>query len=99
MPFWKSYVCSNKLDVQETNFSFAQFIRIRNHFLGCTIDDGGKTELELWNLIVTLQGNTCQNDPDVIAHYFAKSEAGEGAACRRTTDGAGYVVGRVWVGF
>ena len=26
--------CSNKLDVQETSFSFAQFNRIRNHFLG-----------------------------------------------------------------
>ena len=30
--FGKSYVCSNQLDVQETNFSFAQFNRIRNHF-------------------------------------------------------------------
>ena len=29
MRFWKSYVCSNQLDVQETNFSFAQFNRIR----------------------------------------------------------------------
>ena len=35
--FWKSYICSNQLDVQETNFSFAQFNRIRNHFLGCRI--------------------------------------------------------------
>ena len=26
--FWKSYICSDKLDVQETNFSFAQFNRI-----------------------------------------------------------------------
>ena len=25
--FWKSYVCSNQLDVQETNFSFAQLNR------------------------------------------------------------------------
>ena len=38
--FRKSYICSNKLDVQETNFSFTQFNRIRNHFLGCRIKDG-----------------------------------------------------------
>ena len=36
--FWKSYICYNKLDVQETNFSFAQFNRIRNHFFGCRIE-------------------------------------------------------------
>ena len=34
MRFLRSYVCSNKLDVQETNFSFTQFNRIRNHLLG-----------------------------------------------------------------
>ena len=28
MRFWKSYICSNKLDVQEANFSFSQFNRI-----------------------------------------------------------------------
>ena len=32
--FRKSYICSNKLDVQETNFSFSQFSRIRNHLFG-----------------------------------------------------------------
>ena len=32
--FWKSYICSNKLDVFETNFSFTQFNRIRNHLFG-----------------------------------------------------------------
>ena len=36
--FGKSYICSNELDVQETNFSFAQFNRIRIHFFGCRID-------------------------------------------------------------
>ena len=30
--------CSDKLDVQETNFSFTQFNRIRNHFFGCRIE-------------------------------------------------------------
>ena len=38
--FWKSYICSNKLDVQETNVSFTQFNRIRNHFFGCKIEVG-----------------------------------------------------------
>ncbi len=38
--FWKSYVCSNKLDVQETNFSFAQFHRVWNHFSGGWITHG-----------------------------------------------------------
>ena len=41
--FWKSYICSNQLDVEETNFRFAQFNRIRNHFLGRRIEDGRYT--------------------------------------------------------
>ena len=41
--FWESYVCSNKLDVQETNFSFSQLNRIRNHFLQRRIEDGRYT--------------------------------------------------------
>ena len=28
LSFWKSYICSNKLDVQETNCCFSQFNRI-----------------------------------------------------------------------
>ena len=32
------YIFSNKLDVQETNFSFAELNRMRNHFLGCKIE-------------------------------------------------------------
>ena len=38
--FWKSYVCSNQLDVSETNFSFEQFNRIRNHFFRWRIKVG-----------------------------------------------------------
>ena len=34
----KSYVCSNKLDVQETNISFSQFNGIRNHLFGRWIE-------------------------------------------------------------
>ena len=32
--FWKSHLCSNKLDVQETNCCFSQFNRIWNHLSG-----------------------------------------------------------------
>ena len=32
--FWKSFVCSNKLDVQETNCCFAQFNGSWNHLFG-----------------------------------------------------------------
>ena len=35
--FWKSYICSSKLFVQETNFSFAQFNRLQNHPFGRSI--------------------------------------------------------------
>ena len=41
--FWKSYMCSNQLDVQEANLSFTQFNRIRDHLFGCRIEDGRKT--------------------------------------------------------
>ena len=41
--FRKSRVRANKLDVQETNFSFAQFNRIRIHFLGRRITVGRYT--------------------------------------------------------
>ena len=40
MRFWKSYICANKLDVIETNFSFTQFNRIRNHLFGRWIEIG-----------------------------------------------------------
>ena len=39
MRVWKSYICSKKLDVWKTNFSFAQFNKIRNHFFGRKIED------------------------------------------------------------
>ena len=53
--FWKSYICTNKLDVQETNFSFARLNRIRNHFFGCRIEVGWYfPALDLWDLIVSV---------------------------------------------
>ena len=38
MHFRKPYICSNKLDVQETNCCFSQFNRIRNHLFGHWIE-------------------------------------------------------------
>ena len=40
MRFWKSYICSNKLDVQETNISFSQLNRIRDHLTGHWTETG-----------------------------------------------------------
>ena len=40
MCFWKSNICSNELDVQETNGCFSQFNRIRNHLFGRWIEVG-----------------------------------------------------------
>ena len=41
--FRKPHVRANQLDVQETNFSFAQLNRIRNRILGCRFKDGRDT--------------------------------------------------------
>ena len=51
--FWKSYVCSDQLDVQETNCCFAQFYRVRTHLFG-RLD--GLFALELWDLNVSIPG-------------------------------------------
>ena len=67
MLFWKSYVCSNKLDVQETNFSFTQFNRIRNHLFGCRIEVGRYSRF-LWDLIVSVLGNTNQSNKKFVQH-------------------------------
>ena len=54
--FWKSYFCSNKLDVQETNCCFSQFnSEIISLDTGLRID--GLLALEFWDLIVTVLGN------------------------------------------
>ena len=59
MRFWKSYICSNKLVVQETNCCFSQFNRIRNHLsAGLRLD--GIPALDLWDLIVSVLVNTSQ---------------------------------------
>ena len=38
--FWKSHICSNQLDVQETNCCFSQFNRIWNHLFRRKIEIG-----------------------------------------------------------
>ena len=38
--FRKSHVCANKLDVQETDFSFTQLYRSGDHFSGCRFTHG-----------------------------------------------------------
>ena len=52
--FRKPHVRSNQLDVWETNFSFAQLDRIRNHFFGCRFTDGRYTRAwicGIWSLL------------------------------------------------
>ena len=58
--FWKSYVCSNKLDVWETNFCFTQFHRIRSHLVGHWTEIGWVPALDLWDLIISVLGNMTQ---------------------------------------
>ena len=55
--FWKSYICSSKLDVQETNCRFSQLNRIWNHLVGHWTEIGWCAALELWDLIVSVLGN------------------------------------------
>ena len=61
MRFWKSYICSNKLDVQETNCCFSQFNRIEIISLDAGLIFDGIPALDLWDLIVAVLGNTTQN--------------------------------------
>ena len=74
MRFRKSHVRANKLDVQETNFSFAQFNRIRNHFFGCRIEVGWYPALDLWHLIVAVLGNTNQSHKERGDPFMNKRE-------------------------
>ena len=60
MHFWKSYICSDKLDVQETNFSFAQFNRIRNRLFGHWIEIGWFAWSGIMDLIVSVFGCVSQ---------------------------------------
>ena len=62
MHFWKSNVCSNQFDVQETNFSSTES-EIISLDAGLKLD--GIPALDLWYLIVeVLHGNPCQSDQE-----------------------------------
>ena len=86
----KSYVCPNPLDVKKSNFSFAQFNKIRNHFFGAGLRLGGITALDFWDLIVAVLGNTnqskkerrdlCTNQREIrpISHTFQKRNKFDG---------------------
>ena len=58
MRSWKSYVCSNKLDVQETNCCY---LTVSTESEIISLDSGlrldGLPALELWDLIVSVLGN------------------------------------------
>ena len=51
--FWKFYICSNELDVQETNFCLTQFYRVWGHFSGCWITYGWVTCS--WSLDIVIE--------------------------------------------
>ena len=71
--FGSHTVCSKKLDVEETNFSFSQFNGIRNHFLvGLRLD--GIPALDSWDLIVSVLGNTNQSDKEQGDPFMNKRE-------------------------
>ena len=79
MHFWKPYICSNKLDVQETNISFSQFStesEIISLDSGLRLD--GLPALELWDLIVSVLGNVSRisdrsGQPEYDVHKPHKS--------------------------
>ena len=51
--FWKSYICSNKLDVQETDFSFTHSsaeAEVISLDAGLRVD--GIPALDLWDLVI-----------------------------------------------
>ena len=61
MHIWKSYLCSNKLDVQETDVSFSQLStesEIISLDTGLRLD--GLPALELWDLMVSVLGSMTQ---------------------------------------
>ena len=57
----KSYICSNKLDVQETNCCFSTESEIISLDTGLRLD--GLPALELWDLIVSVLGEKVLLEP------------------------------------
>ena len=60
MHLWKSYMCSNKLDVQETNCCSHSSTESEIISLNAVLRLDGLPALELWDLIVSVMGNMTQ---------------------------------------
>ena len=82
MHFRKSYICSNQLDVQETNCRFAVSHSSTESEI-ISLDTGlrldGLPALELWDLIVSVFGSVSQisdrsGQPDNDVHKHHKSQ-------------------------
>ena len=64
--FRKSHVCANKLDVQETDFSFTELYRSGNHFSRCRFTHGRyfrSNSLGIWWLKYFIPYRTEPMDP------------------------------------
>ena len=73
MRFWKSYICSNKLDVQETNTVSHSSTESEIISLDTGLRLDGLPALELWDLIVSVLGNVSRvsdgsGQPDSDVH-------------------------------
>ena len=78
MYFWKSYICSNKLDVQETNCRSHSSTESEIISLDTGLRLDGLPALELWDLIVSVLGNVSRVSdrsvqPDSDDHKHHKS--------------------------
>ena len=79
MHFWKSYICSKKLDVQETNCCFHSSTESEIISLDTGLRLDGLPALELWDLIVSVLGNISRvsdrsGQPDSDVHKRHKSQ-------------------------
>ena len=78
MRFWKSYICSSKLDVQETNISFSHLTESEIISLDTGLRLDGLPALEPWDLIVSVLGNVSHvsdrsGKPESDVHKHHKS--------------------------
>ena len=81
MRFWKSYICSNKLDEQETNCFSHSSTESEIILLDTGLRLDGLPALELWDLIVSVLGNVSrvsdrsgQPECDIHKHHKSSKE-------------------------
>ena len=79
MRFWKSYVCSNKLDVQEHTAVSHSSTEAEIISLDAGLRLDGLPALELWDIIVSVLGNVSRvadgsRKPDNDVHKRHKSQ-------------------------